>query len=158
MPITFVWRIRRSNTERILILGLFATGILASSASVVKLVIAMDASSALPTAATELKIDLCMGVELLLGLIAASLPVLKALVHRSLCSWGVLSPGSPACVPESFLDNVTNVSHLAHQVTNLSEPDTRALPGRLSPNAGMKSVTIKLLHTINADKGKTFVP
>lgn len=62
--------------------------------------------------------DILWGMELTIGVLTASIPTLKAPLHRLLLSWGLLRSNNSASdmSPESFLDDLTNGSHIAHQM------------------------------------------
>lgn len=62
--------------------------------------------------------DFLWGMELTIGVLATSLPTLKAPVHGLLQSWGVLrsTSSSSDMSPDSFLDELTNGTHVENQM------------------------------------------
>jgi len=62
--------------------------------------------------------DILWGFELCIGVLTASVPTLKAPIHRHLLAWGVIkdTDASSDAPPESFLDQLTQGSHFTHQM------------------------------------------
>lgn len=81
--------------------------------------------------------DILWGMELSIGVLTASLPPLKAPVHRLLLSWGLLGSASASDMSsESFLDQLPNGSHVARQMREWSSmvrelaPESRVETGK----------------------------
>lgn len=89
--------------------------------------------------------DLLWGLELTIGVLTASIPTLKAPVHRLLIDWGWLqgNKSSSDMSPESFLEHLPNGSHVNRQMRrwdpNGDMPDMytiqKGLPARVASDS-----------------------
>lgn len=94
-----------------------AAGMGATGVAVARLLLTMGYLGKPGTAMVNIQQDILWGLELTIGVLAASLPPLKAPVHRMLLSWGLLSAPVPSDMSsESFLDHLPNGSQIAHQM------------------------------------------
>jgi hypothetical protein len=98
-----------------------AAGMAATGFAVARLFLIMGYLGKWPTAMMNVLQDILWGMELTIGVLAASLPPLKAPVHRLLQSWGVLrsAPDSDAS-SDGFLDRLPNRSHITRQMREWS--------------------------------------
>jgi hypothetical protein len=74
--------------------------------------------------------DILWGLELSIGVLTASIPTLKAPVHRLLLSWGLLRSNAASDLSsESFLEHMTNGSHVNRQMRQWDEMVREVPPG-----------------------------
>lgn len=116
LPITFIRTLRRPFYEKFLIGCLMAAGLGATGIAVARLFLIMGYLGKGVARINALQ-DFLWGMELTIGVLATSLPTLKAPVHGLLQSWGVLrSTSSSDMSPDSFLDDLTNGPHIENQM------------------------------------------
>lgn len=120
MPLKFIWGMHRSRLEKVLLNCLMAAGLMATSASIARVVIVLGHLG--PQSAKFLAInDILWGVELTIGLTAASLPCLKAPVHQMLLRLGIFHHKNAAdASPESFLGHMSHGSHILRQINGIA--------------------------------------
>ncbi|KAK4442421.1 hypothetical protein QBC34DRAFT_418773 [Podospora aff. communis PSN243] len=119
LPLTFIRSLHRPLHEKVLIGCLMAAGLAATAVAVTRLFVIMGyGPGAYKGAYFNMVQDLLWGFELTIGILAASVPTLKAPIHRMLLSWGVLKDkdASSDASPESFLDQLTHGSHFTRQM------------------------------------------
>lgn len=123
MPITFIRALKRPLHEKILIGCLMAAGMAATGVAIARLVLIMGALGK-QSAMLSIEQDLLWGMELTVGVLTASLPTLKAPVHRLLLSSGLLrsQPSANERSPDSFLGHLTNGSHITRQMRQWDTP------------------------------------
>lgn len=117
LPVTFLRSLNRPLHEKVLIGCLMGAGLGATGVAIARLFLIMGYLGKGGPSVNMLQ-DILWGLELTVGVLAASVPTLKAPVHRVLRRWGVLrgEPTSSNMSPNSFLDNMTNGSHFTHQM------------------------------------------
>ncbi|EAQ90397.1 predicted protein [Chaetomium globosum CBS 148.51] len=117
LPITFIRNLRRPFYEKFLIGCLMTAGMGATGIAVARLFLIMGYLGK-GTARINALQDFLWGMELTIGVLATSLPTLKAPVHGLLQSWGVLrsTSSSSDMSPDSFLDELTNGTHVENQM------------------------------------------
>jgi hypothetical protein len=116
LPITFIRTLRRPFYEKFLIGCLMTAGLGATGIAVARLFLIMGYLGKGVARINALQ-DFLWGMELTIGVLATSLPTLKAPVHNLLQSWGVLrSTSSSDMSPDSFLDDLTNGPHVENQM------------------------------------------
>jgi hypothetical protein len=121
MPLTFIWRMHRQTTEKILLGCLMAAGLVATAASIIKLATVFELGQAVGqagSAAKDVKMDLVYGLEVILGAIAASLPCLNGPTHRLLRYWGVIHEEGTAS-GESSLYRHNDRDHAVRQLREI---------------------------------------
>ncbi|KAM7203310.1 hypothetical protein V8F33_002301 [Rhypophila sp. PSN 637] len=130
LPITFIHSLTRPVHEKVLISCLMAAGLAATGVAIARLFLIMGyVPVGTRGPVVNMVQDLLWGFELTIGILTASMPTLKAPVHRVLLSWGLL-PGSKSSSdmsPESFLDHLTNGSHVTRQMRRW-DPSVRDAP------------------------------
>ncbi|KAK4210376.1 hypothetical protein QBC37DRAFT_35374 [Rhypophila decipiens] len=130
LPITFIHSLTRPVHEKVLIGCLMAAGLAATGVAIARLFLIMGyVPVGTKGPVVSMLQDLLWGFELTIGILTASMPALKAPVHRVLLSWGLL-PGSKSSSdmsPESFLDHLTNGSHVTRQMRRW-DPSVRDPP------------------------------
>ena len=99
-----------------------AAGLGATGAAIARLLLIMGNLPTVgsPNTPTNNRLsDILWGLELTIGILAASIPTLKAPIHRLLLDCGVIqdkmAPDSDRS-PDSFLDQLTNGSHFTRQM------------------------------------------
>ena len=129
LPVTFLRTLRRPFHERVLIGCLMAAGMAATGIAVARLVRIMGyLGKGGPRVNVEQ--DILWGLELTIGVLTASIPTLKAPVHRLLLSWGVLRSNAASDLSsESFLDHMPNGSHVTRQMRQWDEVVRELAPG-----------------------------
>ncbi|KAH6845680.1 hypothetical protein B0I37DRAFT_328984 [Chaetomium sp. MPI-CAGE-AT-0009] len=116
LPITFIRTLRRPFYEKFLIGCLMTAGMGATGIAIARLLLIMGYLGKGAARINALQ-DFLWGMELTIGVLATSLPTLKAPVHNLLQSWGVLrSTSSSDMSPDSFLDEMTNGTHVENQM------------------------------------------
>ncbi|KAK4244592.1 hypothetical protein C7999DRAFT_17163 [Corynascus novoguineensis] len=116
LPITFIRTLSRPLHERILICCLMAAGMAATGVAVARLLLIMGYLGG-GGPVVNMEQDILWGMELTIGILAASLPSLKAPMHRVLQSWGVLRSRSASDMSsDSFLGRLPNGSHVSRQM------------------------------------------
>ncbi|KAH7347003.1 hypothetical protein BKA66DRAFT_433020, partial [Pyrenochaeta sp. MPI-SDFR-AT-0127] len=119
MPFTFIWGMHRSWLEKVLLCCLMAAGLMATGASIVRVVIILPAIARWSTWLAVVN-DILWGLELTIGVIAASLPCLKAPAHEILRRLGIFRPMNAAdASPESFLGHMSHGSHIMLQMNDI---------------------------------------
>ncbi|EKG09365.1 hypothetical protein MPH_13614 [Macrophomina phaseolina MS6] len=119
MPLAFIWEMHRSRLEKVLLGCLMAAGLIATGASVARVVL-ITATLGRWSAWTDVLNDLLWGVELAIGVIAASLPCLKAPAHEMLRRLGIFhSKNAADASPESFLGHMSHGSHIMRQMNDI---------------------------------------
>ena len=119
LPITFIYGLTRPLHEKVLIGCLMAAGLAATGVALARLFLIMGY---VPIGklgpAMNMVQDLLWGLELTIGVLTASIPTLKAPVHRLLLDWGWLqeNKSSSDMSPESFLEHLPNGSHVTRQM------------------------------------------
>jgi len=105
LPVTFILHLRRPLHEKILIGCLMGAGLASTGVAIARLFLIMGhLNLGKPGPQMNMVQDMLWGFELTLGILAASVPTLKAPVHRQLIKWGVLTAESASDTPpESFL-------------------------------------------------------
>lgn len=104
LPVTFIRSLRRPLHEKVLIGCLMAAGMGATGVAIARLLLIMGYLNNTGVRA-NMEQDILWGLELTIGVLAASLPTLKAPVHRLLQSWGVLRTESDRDqTPQSFVN------------------------------------------------------
>lgn len=134
LPITFIYGLTRPVHEKVLIGCLMAAGLGATGVALARLFLIMGY---VPIGklgpAMNMVQDLLWGLELTIGVLAASLPSLKAPVHHLLVNWGLMqgNKSSSDMSPESFLEHLPNGSHVTRQIgrwdSNREMPDMYTL-------------------------------
>ncbi|KAL2133711.1 hypothetical protein VTI74DRAFT_1887 [Chaetomium olivicolor] len=120
LPITFIRTLRRPFYEKLLVGCLMAAGMTATGIAVARLFLIMGYLGKAGPRINGLQ-DTLWGMELTIGVMAASLPPLKAPVQRLLLSWGLLRSNSAGDMsPGSLPDDLTNGSHITHQMRQWS--------------------------------------
>ncbi|KAK3299517.1 kinase-like domain-containing protein [Chaetomium fimeti] len=117
LPITFIRTLRRPFYEKFLIGCLMTAGMGATGIAIARLLLIMGYLGKGGARINALQ-DFLWGMELTIGVLATSLPTLKAPVHGLLQSWGVLrsTSSSSDMSPDSFLDDLTNGPHVENQM------------------------------------------
>lgn len=132
LPITFIHSLTRPVHEKVLIGCLMAAGLAATGVAIARLFLIMGyVPVGTKGPVVNMVQDLLWGFELTIGILTASMPTLKAPVHRVLQEWGLL-PGTKSSSdmsPESFLDHLTNGSHVTRQIKRWDHH-----PGREAPD------------------------
>lgn len=119
LPLTFIRSLHRPLHEKVLIAVLMAAGLGATVVAILRVLFIVG----LGPGATKgpyfnMVQDLLWGFELTIGVLAASVPTLKAPIHRKLLSWGVLRDKDEETQPspDSFLGQMTHGSHFTRQM------------------------------------------
>ncbi|KAH7014074.1 hypothetical protein B0J12DRAFT_635951 [Macrophomina phaseolina] len=121
MPLPLICELHRPLTEKILVCFLMGAGLLASTVSIVRLVIAMQSLSVEDVFPRLLYVSLWCKVEEAVGILAACLPPAKAPVDRFIHNLGLLrSPDPTAASPSSFLKGMVNRSHILKQIKDIT--------------------------------------
>ena len=122
MPLAFTGCLYRTLLEKVLLCGLMAACLLATTAAVVTLATVLGALQHDTAAAANVHLDILTALQLFLGVIAANLPYLKSPVERLLSEWGVFRPRKHAAdaSPDSFVAKMTHGSHIAGQLQELA--------------------------------------
>lgn len=131
LPITIIRTLHRPFHEKVLICCLMGAGLGATGAAIARLVLIMNYFGKPLGPKGNAEQDILWGLELSLGVLAASLPTLKSPIHRLLLSWGVLRPRNVSDMsPESFIDHMPNGSHIQRQMSywESSTRDTNVNP------------------------------
>ncbi|KAH7117209.1 hypothetical protein B0J13DRAFT_458888 [Dactylonectria estremocensis] len=136
MPLAFIFKMHRLITEKILIGCLMAAGLLASVFGILRLVILL-AKFGQDIAWMQVKTDLLCGLELMVATLAASLPCLKAPIHRVLRRLGFLHSSTTDASSSSFLARMTFGSHFRRQIGELPLADSSGGPDDKRMNIGM---------------------
>jgi len=124
IPLTFLHMIRRHWAEKLAIASLMAVGFGATALEIVRLAWILDAHEAVADSAWgRVRYDITCVLELLIGIIAASLPRIKAPVHHALYRLGLLStaPTSHA-TPNLVAVRLTNTDRSSWQMGRYSSP------------------------------------
>jgi len=95
-----------------------ATGLLASVFGVLRLCILLGGFEDREVAWMQVKTDLLCGLEMMVAIIAASLPCLKAPTQRLLYRFSVIH-SSPTIDSHRCFEQVTLDSHIRHQIEEL---------------------------------------
>ncbi|KAK5653423.1 hypothetical protein OQA88_8908 [Cercophora sp. LCS_1] len=98
LPITFILHLRRPLHEKVLIGCLMGAGLASTAVAVARLFLIMDYLGKSGPKINMVQ-DILWGFELTLGILAASVPTLKAPMHRHLMKWGVLRDESVLALP-----------------------------------------------------------
>ncbi|KAK1828917.1 hypothetical protein QBC39DRAFT_264327 [Podospora conica] len=118
LPLTFIRSLHRPLHEKVLIGCLMAAGLAATGVAVARLFLIMGylGKNGLPS--INMLSDILWGLELTIGILTASVPTLKAPIHRLLLDCGVLQDKTVTSErsPESFLDQLTQGSHFTRQM------------------------------------------
>ncbi|KAH6671882.1 hypothetical protein B0J14DRAFT_82548 [Halenospora varia] len=88
-PLTFLLKLRRPITEKVLVIVLMSMGIAASGASITKAALVQQWVNKVYTFSMGFSISTWTCVELFLGMTAACLPSLKSTVQRALAFLGI---------------------------------------------------------------------
>jgi len=106
--------------EKILIGCLMAAGLLASVFGVLRFLTILTQFQDRNMAWSQTKTDILCGLEVMVAIIAASLPCLKAPTERTLRHFGLLhSSTNIDASPESFLDEMAFGDHIRRQIEEL---------------------------------------
>ncbi|KAK4149538.1 hypothetical protein C8A00DRAFT_18788 [Chaetomidium leptoderma] len=112
LPVTFIRTLRRPFHEKFLIGCLMTAGMAATGIAIARLLLIMGYLGKGGPGINVLQ-DFLWGMELTIGVLATSIPTLKAPMHHLLISWGVLRSESDSDVsPDSFVDDLTNGSRV----------------------------------------------
>ncbi|AEO58230.1 hypothetical protein MYCTH_93589 [Thermothelomyces thermophilus ATCC 42464] len=116
LPITFIRTLSRPLHEKMLIGCLMAARTAATGVAVARLLLVVGyLGPGGPVINVEQ--DILWGLELTIGVLAASVPSLKAPTHRILRSWGLLRSRSTSDMSfQSFLDRLPNGSHVSRRM------------------------------------------
>lgn len=117
LPLTFIRSLHRPLHEKVLIGCLMAAGLAATGVAVARLFLIMGYLGKAGPSINMLS-DILWGLELTIGILTASVPTLKAPVHRLLLDWGFMQDKTATSdrSPESFLDQLTHGSHFTRQM------------------------------------------
>ncbi|KAF5844130.1 hypothetical protein GGP41_001043 [Bipolaris sorokiniana] len=128
IPLAFIAKMHRPKSEKILIGFLMATGLIASVFGVLRLVILLGSFQDQGMIGMAVRSDLLCGLELMVAIIAASLPCLKAPTQRVLHHFGVLHSSSTSASYECF-EQISVDSHIRRQIEELSLTQFGSSPG-----------------------------
>jgi hypothetical protein len=109
----------RPLSEKILICLFIGAGLFASIFGVLRLVMVIEKFQGRDLFWIPIKTDLLCGLELMIAIIAASLPCLKAPTQRVLGRLGFLRPSATNVSLGSFLDKMTFRGEVGHQLDKL---------------------------------------
>jgi hypothetical protein len=95
-----------------------AAGLAATGVAVARLFLIMGYLGKPGSPSNNMLSDILWGLELTIGILTASVPTLKAPIHRLLLDCGMMQDNSAASdrSPESFLDQLTQGSHFTRQM------------------------------------------
>lgn len=118
----FIRSLRRPLHEKVLVAVLMSAGLGATVVAVLRMLFVVGVG--LPNNEGpyhNMVQDLLWGFELTIGILAASVPTLKAPIHNKLLSWGVLRDREEEAQPsaDSFLNHMTYGSHFKRQMRQL---------------------------------------
>jgi len=119
LPLTFIHGLHRPVHEKVLIGCLMSAGLVATAVAITRLLLIVGLGpGANKGPYLNMVQDLLWGFELTIGVLAASVPTLKAPIHRKLLSWGVLKDkdGPSDASPNSFLGQISHGSHFTRQM------------------------------------------
>ncbi|KAH8667570.1 hypothetical protein BGZ60DRAFT_409540 [Tricladium varicosporioides] len=88
-PLTFLLKLRRPVTEKVLVIVLMGMGMAASGASITKAVLVQQWVNEVYTFSMGFSISTWTCVELFIGMTAACLPSLKPMIQRGLAALGI---------------------------------------------------------------------
>ncbi|KAH7150606.1 hypothetical protein DER46DRAFT_464259, partial [Fusarium sp. MPI-SDFR-AT-0072] len=117
IPLAFIVKMHRRMREKILIGCLMAAGLLASVFGVLRFLTILTQFQDRNMAWSQTKTDILCGLEVMVAIIAASLPCLKAPTERTLRHFGLLhSSTNIDASPQSFLDEMAFGDHIRRQI------------------------------------------
>lgn len=122
MPLTFIRRMQRPFSEKVLLAGLMASGLGASTVAVVRL--ATLNRTLVHTTKNQTLIELLVGMEMMLLVIAANIPLIKGPIHRVMKRCGLVKPTTHTADAgqSSFLGRMKNYTYFILKLEDLRRP------------------------------------